>query len=188
VTTIYFVRHAQADNTVRGGRTRPLTEKGWADRRLVTDFLQDKRIDAVLSSPFRRAVDTVAEFADKHGHAIERIEDFRERRSDSDWDRSNGLFPLIERQWADFSYTQSDGECLGVVQARNIAALREALARHKDQNIVIGTHGMSLSTIINYYDSTYGFAAFMAMAELMPWVVRMRFDGNSFIEMEKITL
>ena len=51
MTTIYFMRHAQADNSVRDGRIRPLTEKGLADRKLVTEFLQDKDIDVVVSSP-----------------------------------------------------------------------------------------------------------------------------------------
>ena len=64
MTRIYFIRHAESDNAVRDGRIRPLTEKGLADRRLVTKYLQDKKIDAVLSSPFKRAVDTVADFAE----------------------------------------------------------------------------------------------------------------------------
>ena len=87
MTTVYFIRHAEADNTMRDGRNRPLTEKGMNDRRLVTEFLQDKSIEAVLSSPFKRAVDTIAGFADGAGFEIEIIEDFRERKSDSDWVR-----------------------------------------------------------------------------------------------------
>jgi len=188
MTTVYFIRHAQADNTVRDGRVRPLTEKGLADRRLVTEYLQDKQIDAVLSSPFRRAVETITPFAEKNGMTIETIEDFRERKSDSDWSRSTDFFSLIERQWADFSYTLSDGECLAAVQERNIAALRSVLARYEGENIVIGTHGTALSTIVNYYDSTYGFADFMAMVYLLPWVVKMDFDESGCAGIEKIDL
>ena len=185
ITTVYFIRHAQADNTNRDGRNRPLTQKGLADRKRVTEFLQDKRIDAVLSSPFRRAVDTVTDFAEQNGHAVELIEGFRERKSDSDWDRDADYAALIKRQWADFTYTQSDGECLGDVQARNIAALVEVLSRYRNKNIVIGTHGTALSTIIHYYDNTYGFEDFMAMAELLPWIVKMEFDENGFMGMER---
>jgi len=53
---------------------------------------------------------------------------------------------------------------------------------------VIGTHGTALSTIINYYDSTYGFADFMAMVNIMPWVVSMSFDETSCVDIEKIDL
>ena len=189
MTTIYFIRHAEADYTIRDGRIRPLTEKGLSERHLVTEFLRDKNIDAVVSSPFKRAVDTVADFAEKYGFdEVETIEDFRERKSDSDWDRETDYFPLIERQWADFSYTLSDGECLAEVQKRNISALNQVLTRYKDKNIVIGTHGMALSTIINYYDSTYGFADFMAMRSIMPWVVKFDFVGNDCAGVEKIDL
>ena len=190
MTTVYFIRHAQADNAVRDGRVRPLTEKGLNDRALVTAFLKDKGIDVVLSSPFKRAVDTVADFAEKNNLEIQLIEDFRERKSDSDMTSMNRTVftAFMERQWADFTYTFSDGECLADGQARNIAALYEALAKHKGENIVIGTHGTALSLIINYYDSSYGFADFMAMVDLLPWVVKMTFDDHTCLGIEKIDL
>ena len=188
MTTVYFIRHAEADNAVRDGRKRPLTEKGMNDRVLVTEFLRDKSIDAVLSSPFKRAIDTIADFADNAGFEIEIIEDFRERKSDSDWVRDSDFWPFIEQQWADFSYSLSDGECLAVVQDRNIVALNEVLKKYKNRNIVIGTHGMALSTIINYYDDSYGFDGFLAMVKIKPWVVRMDFNNDRIIDMEKIDL
>ena len=189
MTTVYFVRHAQADNTLRDGRIRPLTEKGMNDRALVTTFLQDKSIDVVLSSPFKRAVDTIADFAEKVGFEIETVEDFRERRSDIDFTKETfGFNTFMERQWADFTYTYSDGECLAEVQKRNLAALNDVLKKYSGKNIVIGTHGTALSTIINYYDNTYGFADFMAMVNILPWVVRMDFNDDGCIGMEKIDL
>jgi len=192
VTTVYFVRHAEADNTHRDGRTRPLTEKGWADRALVTEYLRDKKITAVLSSPYKRAVDTVSDFAGKQGLPILQAEEFRERQSDSNamggWLRETDFFAFVERQWADFSYTLSDGECLAEVQSRNIAALGEALLAYQDQNIVIGTHGMALSTIIHYYNPAYGYEDFMAMVNKLPWIVKMTFDGTKLTGMEAADL
>ena len=38
MTTVYFIRHAQADNSIRDGRIKPLTDKGPTDRKLVTDL------------------------------------------------------------------------------------------------------------------------------------------------------
>ena len=191
MTTVYFIRHAESDASVRDGRIRPLTEKGLADRKLVTDFLHDKNIDVVLSSPFKRAIDTVADFADKNNLKIETIEDFRERKSDSDWNREHDYDTLNKRQWDNFAYTLSDGECIAEVQERNIAALNEVLLKYKNKTIVIGTHGMALSTIINYYDKSYGFDDFMAMLLITPWIVRMDFvesDCPIPMGMEKINL
>jgi 2,3-bisphosphoglycerate-dependent phosphoglycerate mutase len=189
MTIVYFIRHAQSDNSVRDGRIRPLTEKGMNDRALVTVFLQQKSVDAVFSSPFKRAADTIADFAEKNGFCIETIEDFRERKSDSNMGTNNIEFTsFMERQWIDFSYTFSDGECLAEVQDRNIVALNKILTKYKDKCIVIGTHGTALSTIINYYDQTYGFEDFMSMVNILPWVVKMSFDENICIEIEKIDL
>jgi len=191
MTTIYFIRHAESDRSVRDGRIRPLTEKGMAERRLVTEFLRDKSIDAVLSSPFKRAVDTVADFAEQYGFEIEIIDDFREQRGDSDIprdDAGNPLISFLERQWMDLSYKLSDGECITEVQERNIAALNNVLLRYKGKNIVVGTHAMALTAIINHYDNSYGFKDLMAMNALMPWVVRMDFNKDVCIGMEKINL
>ncbi|MCL1823726.1 MAG: histidine phosphatase family protein [Oscillospiraceae bacterium] len=189
MTTIYFIRHAQSDYSVRDAQTRPLTEKGLADRVSATAFLSDKNIDKVLSSPFKRAVDTVADFAEKFGFEIETIDDFRERRSDLDKLRTDEDFSdFMKKQWADFSYTMSDGECLAEVQERNIAALEKVLINYKDKNIVIGTHGTALSVIINYYDNTYGYEDFMEMVDKLPWAVKMTFSENRCINIEKIDL
>ena len=189
MTVIYFVRHAQADNTNRDSRSRPLTKKGMTDRALVTDYLADKAINAVLSSPYKRAVDTVADFAEKRGFKIEIVEDFREREYGNVWLPEADLWPFVEKQWADFSYKLHDGgESLEELQKRNIAALDDVLARYAGKNIAIGTHGAALSAIINYYDNAYGYQDFMNMVFKTPWIVKMTFDGNDFSEMEKIDL
>jgi len=188
MTTVYFIRHAKSDTSVRDGRVRPLTEKGLEDSKLVTAFLQDKSIDIVLSSPFKRAVDTIADFAEKNGLEVETIEDFRERKSDANWNKELDYNTFNKRQWNDFSYTLSDGESIAEVQERNIAALNEVLIKHKNKTVVIGTHGMALSAIINYYDKSYGFDDFKAMLFINPWVVRMDFIENDCMGMEKIDL
>lgn len=64
ITAVYFVRHAVPNYNNHDDMTRELTVQGLRDRKLVTDFLLDKNIDVVLSSPYKRAVDTIKEFAD----------------------------------------------------------------------------------------------------------------------------
>lgn len=186
MTTIYFIRHAQSDTTVRDGRIRPLTPKGLSSRILVNEFLEGKNIDAVLSSPFKRAFDTVSDFAEKNGFVIKTIEAFCEQRSSSDMRRDHPEFRLsLERQWADFSYTYSDGECLRDVQERNISGLNKVLKEYKDKNLVIGTHATALSVMINYYDNSYNFKDFEEMEYKLPWAVTMVFDGLKCVSIEK---
>ena len=186
MTTVYFIRHAQSNSSVHDDLTRPLTEKGLNDCALVTEFLRDKKIDAVFSSPFKRSIDTVSEFAQSAGLGIELVNDFSERKIADVW--IEDFMGFAQKQWIDFSYKLPSGECLAEVQGRNIAALGKILILHKNKNIVIGTHGTALSAIINYYDDTFGFKDFKAMASIMPWAVKMTFVGNDCAGMEKIDL
>ena len=102
---VEFIRHAEPDFNLQDDFSRPLTAKGESDRTLVEEFLADKNIDVVLSSPFKRAYDTVETFARKANLTIRTIDDFRERKVDDAW-----IHPFDEftgKQWADFSYSIS---------------------------------------------------------------------------------
>ncbi len=121
MTTVYFVRHAEPNYNNHNDALRELSPKGTKDRKLVTDFLSDKEIDIVLSSPYKRAVDTIKDFADLNGLDIETIDSFRERKVDSGW--IDNFTSFAQKQWNDFSYKLSDGECLQEVQDKNVSAL-----------------------------------------------------------------
>lgn len=184
MTTIYLVRHAESNYKNHEDETRELTAKGLEDRKLVSGYLSDKNIDVVLSSPYKRAIDTVKHFAERNQLTMEIIEDFRERKVDSGWIADFDAF--CRRQWEDFSYKRSDGETLGEVQERNIRALHDVMRKFKDKNIVIGTHGTALSTMINYFDRSFGYDEFAKIKSLMPWIVKFVFQDERLLEMEKI--
>ena len=186
MTKIYFVRHAEPNYNNHDDITRELTVKGMADRELVTRFLSDKNITVVLSSPYKRAVDTVAHFADSKGMNIEIVDDFRERKVDSVWIEDFKAFS--KAQWADFDYKLSDGESLNDVQSRNVAALKIVIEKYKDRNIAIGSHGTALSTIINYYDKSFGYEDFEKIRTVMPWIVEFTFQNDKCISIKYIDL
>lgn len=176
MTRVFFVRHAQPNYANHNDLLRELSPKGLEDRKRVTHFLEDKQIQLVLSSPYKRAVDTVKDFADRFGFEIQTVEDFRERKVGGDWIEDFNTF--AERQWRDFSYKLPDGESLGEVQRRSIAALNRVLEQHSGKNLVIGSHGTALSTIIHFYDPSFGYAAFEKIRDVMPWIVEFLFDGQ----------
>ena len=186
MTTVYFVRHAQPNYDNHDDMLRELTAKGLEDRKLVTKFLDDKNVDVVLSSPYHRSVDTVRHFAESKGLEIGIVEDFRERRIDSVWiEDFNGF---CKKQWEDFSYKLSDGESLAEVQERNIVALNKVLAEHAGKNIVVGSHGTALSTIVNFYDKSFGYAEFEKIRGLMPWVVEFQFEGTDCVGIRQLNV
>ena len=186
MTTVYFIRHAEPDISVHDDFSRPLTPKGAKDCELVTKFLKNKNIQVALSSPYKRALDTILPFTKEAELEIEMVENFKERHVSNGWIKDFKAFSM--RQWADFSYKLEGGESLLEVQKRSMKALKKALAQHSGKNIVVATHGTALSTIIHYYENTYGYADFQSIAGVFPWVVVMTFDEQNGVKIEKIDL
>lgn len=176
MTKVFFVRHVRPNCQNHDDLTRELSPEGLRDRALVTKFLMGRGIGAVLSSPYRRAVDTVAQFAQAAGLEIRLEADFRERRVNA-WIEDFDAF--CRRQWADFDYKLSDGETLREVQERNIRALERVLRAHAGEALAIGTHGTALSTVLHYYDRSFGYDQFRQIRDLMPWIVEFTFEGLS---------
>lgn len=186
MTVLYFIRHAEPDYNNHDDTSRPLTEKGRLERALATAYLWDKNIEVVLSSPFLRAYDTVADFAARKGLAIHTDDDFRERAVSNRWETDWQNF--TQNQWRDFDYKLPGGESLNETQARNMAALQRAVSMYPDKNIAVGSHGTALSVIIQYFDPSYGHADFRAMAHKMPWAVKLTMDGEVCLSIEKTDL
>lgn len=184
MTTVYFVRHAEVDYQVHNDEIRPLTEKGKEDTRLITEYFKNKEIQVILSSPYQRAIDTIRDLANEKDLEIITIYDFRERKVDSEWIEDFNMF--TKNQWNNFDYKLTDGECLREVSDRNIKALENVINQYEDKNIVIGSHGTALSTIIHYYDSSFGYDDFNSIRHLMPWIVKFTFEDKKCIQIDKI--
>ena len=161
MTKIYFVRHAQPEHAWEDDRTRPLTEEGKSDSAIVLDFLKDKKIDVFYSSPYKRSVDTIADAATLFGKEIITDERLREREKGADGN-NHGMF---QKRWADHDYHEEGGESIAMVQKRNMEALNGILSDNRDKEIVVGTHGTALSTILNFYDSNFGCDDFLRIID-----------------------
>ena len=181
MTIVYFVRHAQSDADWADDFSRPLTAAGAQDRFAVMEFLKDKQVDSLYSSPYVRAMETLRPIAEEIEAGIEADYRLRERESGLDAMSPGNL----ERRWTDHSYAETGGESLRSVQERNIECLHEILGNEEDKRTVIGTHGTALSTIWNYYDRSFGIRAFLGLLDLMPCVVRFSFEGNRLVEIQK---
>lgn len=177
MTKVYFVRHAQPVFNHADERTRPLTEEGKRDTKAVLDFLKDKNIDIFYCSPYKRSMDTIRETAEYFEKDIITDERLREREKGAGGN-NHGMF---QKRWADHNYHEPGGESITMVQERNIAALENILEKSKDKNIVIGTHGTALSTILNFYDSSYNCDSFLRIIDWMPYIIELDFEGTTLI-------
>lgn len=179
---IYFVRHAQPEHEWEEDRTRPLTAEGEQDSKKVLEFFKDKHIDKFYSSPYKRSIDTIAETAKYFGKEIVTDERLREREKGPNGN-NHGMF---HKRWSDHNFHEEGGESLSMVQERNMAALYDILQEcschmvsdneEKEINLVIGTHGTALSSILCYYDKHFNCDSFLRIIDWMPYIVEIDFE------------
>lgn len=184
MTRVYFVRHAQPEHSWEDDRTRPLTKDGVEDSKMVTKVLKNIRVHCCYSSPYKRSFETVKESAKVHNLDILTDERFRERKKGP----NGNEFGMFQKRWNDFDYHEDGGESLNMVQKRNIEALLEILNNYKDENIIIGTHGTALSTILNYFEPSFCCDDFLRIIDYMPYIIRLDFDGTNCIGKEELLI
>lgn len=160
--------------------------EGLNDCNKVTAFLLHKDITKIFSSPYKRSFDTIKDFADRLNLKIDIIDDFRERKINNVWIEDFNEF--AKKQWNNFDYKLSDGESLKDVQQRNITSLHHLLKENQNENIVVGTHGTALSTIINHYDKSFDYNEFERIKNFMPFIVCISFNEESFYKIEEFVL
>ncbi|WP_144660246.1 histidine phosphatase family protein [Bacillus tropicus] len=181
MTTIYFVRHAHSTYT-KEERERPLSEKGHLDAENVTNLLKDRHIDVVISSPYKRAIQTVQGIANTYDVSIQIEEDLRERLLSSE--SVTDFNDAVQKVWEDWDFAHEGGESNDVAQRRAVICLQNILKKYEDKNIVIGTHGNIMVLLMNYFDSKYDFQFWKTLH--MPDVYKLTFDNNRFISAERI--
>lgn len=180
-TRLYFIRHAHSVYTP-DERERPLSESGYADAQHVKEVLENERISRVLSSPYKRAVQTVEPLARSVGSGIELMEGFRERQlSEGPVD---DFAAAIAKVWSDEDYAFQGGESNREAKARGVAAALEVLERYPGERIAIGTHGNLMVLVMNHFDSRYGVEFWRELA--MPDIYCLRFDGVELAGVERI--
>lgn len=184
MTNIYFVRHALPDHSCRDAALRPLTDEGMRDTAEVVRAMKDIHLDYAVSSPYKRSYDTIKGAADDHGLKIELDDRLHERISGENGNNRE----MFQRRWSDFSFCEEGGESLGSVTERNMAAVYDMLRAHEGENIMVGTHGTALSTILHYYDNSYGLEGFLRMINFMPYIIRLGFNGRELVEKEELLI
>jgi len=185
LTTVYFIRHAESDISVREDRARPLTAKGLADSARLAEWFRDIQIDHIYSSPYLRAWQTVSDLAALKGMDVQPEENFRERQNCG---FEPSFMDHLRWLWEDFNHCKAGEESMRQVQNRIIVALNKLLESHLGETIIIGTHGTALSMMINYYDPGFGLEDFKRIKNVMPWVVKVVFENRSPLEMSEIVL
>ncbi|ADC51290.1 Phosphoglycerate mutase [Alkalihalophilus pseudofirmus OF4] len=181
MTTIYFVRHAHSTySTDELGR--PLSKQGMEDAKKVTNVLKGEKIDIVLSSPYKRAIQTINGIAEFTGQSIGMVDNFRERVLTTT--PAEDFSHAIQRVWGDEAFSWPGGESNLDAQKRGISSLNEILDTYEGKHIVIGTHGNIMVLMMNYFDTSYDFSFWKTLD--MPDIFKLTFCKKELKTVDRI--
>jgi 2,3-bisphosphoglycerate-dependent phosphoglycerate mutase len=165
-----LVRHAHADWTP--DEDRPLSAQGSQDAARVGKILREFPIDAIYSSPFRRARETIAPLAGQLSLSIHSEPDLRERKLGNE--TFENFFTAVEITWQNPSFAHPGGESNVSAQQRGITVVERLLEKHHTGNIVLSTHGNLMALILQAFDPSVDFLFWKSMT--MPDVYKLDID------------
>lgn len=171
-TNIYFVRHAHSVYT-SDELGRPLSERGFHDADKVTNILKNESIQIVVSSPYKRAFQTVEGTAKFINVPINVVEDFKER--ELSLKPVDNFERAVTKVWEDFTFAWEGGESNIQAQKRGVDALYQVLKLYSGKNVAIGTHGNLMVLIMNHFDAAFDFEFWRQLD--MPDIYKLCFNG-----------
>jgi 2,3-bisphosphoglycerate-dependent phosphoglycerate mutase len=181
LTNLYFVRHAHSTYTPEE-LGRPLSEQGIAEAKKITQILKKENIDNVISSPYKRAIQTVEGIADFICKEVVIENNFKERKLS---DKPVEDFHLaVKKVWEDSTFSWEGGESNIISQKRGVQATLRVLERYEGQNIAIGTHGNIMVLIMNYFDRKFSFSFWKELD--MPDIYKLSFDKSKLKQVYRI--
>ena len=149
--SVYLVRHCSAEGQEPEAA---LTEAGNEQSLRLSEFLAGLGVARIVSSPFRRAVDSARPLAETLGLEIEVDPRLAERQlglvENGDWRRA------LRESFDNHHLCLPDGESSLLAQARGVAALHDVF---QDARLpaAIFSHGNLLALIANSLDNSLGF-------------------------------
>jgi broad specificity phosphatase PhoE len=164
ITELLLIRHGQQEITenmsVGEFTDPPLSQLGESQARLVGMRFSTERIDAVYSSPLKRALETGRQIARHHRLEPAVIDDlqevgiFRDLPPDKTPLDAIGRFPLIgtrqrmvqEKSWDVYPFSESSYE----FRKRTINAIEGIIASHPGQRVAIACHGGVINAYVGH--------------------------------------
>lgn len=149
--TLYLVRHCQAAGQARDA---PLTPEGLAQAEILAERLAPLGPGRIISSPYRRARESIAPLAARLGIPVETDDRLVERVLSAeplpDWRAQ------LRASFDDPDYHVLGGESGHAATARIVGVIAAILAGPTPAVIV--THGNALALLLQHYGGDDGFA------------------------------
>lgn len=165
---LYIIRHCQAEGQEP---TANLTVEGRRQAEMLANFLHSAHIERILSSPFKRAVQSIEPLAQRLGLEIEVDARLIERVLSSvplpDWRAS------LHATFNDPDLYFQGGEASRTATERALAVVEDLAADHRTTAFV--SHGNLSTLLLKEFDHTIGFETWERMTN--PDVFRVVISG-----------
>jgi 2,3-bisphosphoglycerate-dependent phosphoglycerate mutase len=170
---LYLVRHCQSSGQEPDA---PLTALGHRQAQHLAERLRDYQLARIVSSPYRRACQSIEPLAHQLGIPVETDERLIERilspQPLDDW-RAR-----LRAAWDDHDLALPGGESSREATHRAMAAVEDVLTDGRQPAVVV-THGNLLALLLHTFDRRPGYATWEQLTNPDIFqVVRERDDGQ----------
>ncbi len=170
--TIYLIRHCSA---VGQEADAPLSEAGRHQAVRRASFLKERGVARIVSSPFKRAIDSARPLAQTLGLRVETDDRLAERQlgqvEDGDW------VSALRRSVSDRHLCLPNGESSFIAQSRGLAVVNEVF-QGAPLPAAIFSHGNLLALIANSFDPSLEFGFWQTLSN--PDVLEVKRLGECF--------
>lgn len=167
---IYVIRHCKAEGQASES---PLTEEGFSQAEALSTFFEDVKIERIISSPYKRAIQTVEPLSKRLNLEIELNDELKERvlsnESLSDW--LEKLRKTFDHPNLKFAGGESSKEAV-----KRIAGVVDSIFKSDLDNTIIVTHGNLMALLLNYYNQQFGFEEWVTLGN--PDIYLLKSDRN----------
>ena len=165
--TYYFIRHAHSNYTP-DEINRPLSDKGQESLAQI-EFLADKSITAIYSSPYCRAIQTVEPLAQSLKLAIQTDKRLIERKLSSQAIADQDFEEAFMQLWSRPTLSLAGGESNQQAQQRALTFLHELESKHQNEEIILSSHGNLICILLSAFDLSidYNFWHNLSMPDVL---------------------
>ena len=148
-TRLVLVRHAQSQPSAEAPEPDwPLSELGRQQAQDLVKVLRELGVEGVTSSPYARAIATLAPFARAASLQIAIDPDLRERSLGGWLPDLEAVDDAIRRMHADLDFSLEGGETGAACLARFEAALQRVARSNPGACVAVGSHGGVLGHLL----------------------------------------
>jgi 2,3-bisphosphoglycerate-dependent phosphoglycerate mutase len=140
----------------------------------------EHRVCAIYTSPYQRALETIAPLAERLELPVYLEPGLQERRLGRF--SSGDFLQAVEATWHDPCFAHPSGETNAAAQQRGLEVVRRLREQHDGEHVVLSTHGNLMALVMQTFDAAIDYAFWQSLS--MPDIYSLDFSqaGKPMIE------